>query len=149
MRWRGVSTGWTFLLLALALWIARGTVFSAGPDFAQRPVFAGGPVRPSLAAVEPNAESPQSGAATDLDVPQRNAPQLDAAKGTDPNPAAANPDSTNLDDAVEPLVPKQPRSESDQDRLKAMALFAAARTNEQRQELPLALKQYERAPALR
>ncbi len=60
-------------------------------------------------------------------------------------PNDANLDDANLDDAAEPLVPKQRRSEAEQDRLQATALFAAARTCEQRQDYPAALRLYERA----
>jgi tetratricopeptide (TPR) repeat protein len=51
----------------------------------------------------------------------------------------------SFDDRPEPLVMKHPRSESQQDRLDAAALFAAGRTLEQRDELPAALRDYERA----
>ncbi|MDZ4819179.1 MAG: tetratricopeptide repeat protein [Planctomycetota bacterium] len=43
------------------------------------------------------------------------------------------------------LAEQTPRSEADQDRLHAVSLFAAARLAEQRQELPKALRGYQRA----
>ncbi|HKD38258.1 MAG TPA: tetratricopeptide repeat protein, partial [Pirellulales bacterium] len=53
-----------------------------------------------------------------------------------------------LDDRPERLVPKQTRSEDDQDRLQAAAMFAAGRTLEQREEAAAALKMFERAARL-
>ena len=50
-----------------------------------------------------------------------------------------------LDDVVAPLVKSNPRSEAEQDRLNAVSMFAAGRMHEQRQELPEALRRYQRA----
>jgi tetratricopeptide (TPR) repeat protein len=50
-----------------------------------------------------------------------------------------------LEDPPQPLIPVRPRTEADQDRLDALALFAAARTHEQRQEYAQALRLYQRA----
>jgi tetratricopeptide (TPR) repeat protein len=53
--------------------------------------------------------------------------------------------SVELDDPLEVLVPLRPRSSRDTDRVQALALFAAGRVAEQKQELPRALRCYERA----
>jgi tetratricopeptide (TPR) repeat protein len=61
---------------------------------------------------------------------------------------AAAPDPTTaqqLDDSIEPLVPKTVRPEEDEDRLTAAALFSAGRTLEQRDKEAEALKRYLRA----
>jgi tetratricopeptide (TPR) repeat protein len=50
----------------------------------------------------------------------------------------------NLDDRALPL-PETQRSEAERDRLEAVSLFSAGRLFEQRQELPAALRRYERA----
>jgi len=50
-----------------------------------------------------------------------------------------------LEDAAEPLVERRSRSESDQDRIEALALFAAGRAHQQREEYAQALKYYQRA----
>lgn len=50
-----------------------------------------------------------------------------------------------LDNPLEPLSPKQPRTEDDEDHLAALAHFSAGRMLEQRQQLPEALREYERA----
>jgi tetratricopeptide (TPR) repeat protein len=60
-------------------------------------------------------------------------------------PARENPRSDSFEDRPEPLVTKHPRSEAEQDRLDAAAQFAAGRTVEQRDELPAALRDFERA----
>ncbi|MCC7083580.1 MAG: tetratricopeptide repeat protein [Pirellulales bacterium] len=61
-------------------------------------------------------------------------------------PAVASPTATQtLDDAIEPLAPKVARTEEDEDKLTAAALFSAGRTLEQRQKLPAALRRYQRA----
>lgn len=64
-------------------------------------------------------------------------------------PPAANPvkpaAALELDDPVEPLKPLHARSEADADRVKAQALFGAARMAEQKQDLAGALRLYERA----
>ena len=67
-----------------------------------------------------------------------------------PLPVAAEPapvpaGSLELDDPAAPLQPVRPRSEVQVDRVQAAALFSAARQAEQRQDLPAALRLYERA----
>jgi tetratricopeptide (TPR) repeat protein len=59
----------------------------------------------------------------------------------DPTPPAKQ----LLDNPLEPLTPKEARSETDEDRLAAIAHFSAGRMLEQRQQLPEALREYERA----
>ena len=58
----------------------------------------------------------------------------------DPVPAAA----LELDDTAEPLVPLKKRGGREDDRIRALALFAAARVAEQKQDYPLALRNYQR-----
>ncbi len=65
-------------------------------------------------------------------------PQFAAAA---PTPTATQP----LDDPLEILSPRQARTEQEEDRLAAAAHFSAGRMLEQRQMLPEALRQYERA----
>src|SRR5262245_40545924 len=55
------------------------------------------------------------------------------------------PPATQLEDAPEPFVPSRPRSEVQNDRLRSLALFAAGRVAEQKQDYPLALRNYQRA----
>ncbi len=50
-----------------------------------------------------------------------------------------------LDDAAEPLTPQQPRTETQRDRLEAIALFSAGRMHERRDEYADALRCYQRA----
>jgi len=50
-----------------------------------------------------------------------------------------------FDDPITPLAPKRPRTEAESDHLHALALFAAGRMAEQKQELSAALRMYERA----
>lgn len=50
-----------------------------------------------------------------------------------------------LDDPLEPLDPKRPRTEADLDRLHAAALFATGRVLEQKGESLIALRKFERA----
>lgn len=52
---------------------------------------------------------------------------------------------SDLEDPVVPLAPKVPRSAADLERVDAMALFAAGRLHEQRQEFNEALKLYQKA----
>jgi tetratricopeptide (TPR) repeat protein len=59
----------------------------------------------------------------------------------DPTPPAKQP----LDNPLETFNPKQPRTEEEQDRLTALAHFSAGHMLEQRQQLPEALREYERA----
>lgn len=60
-------------------------------------------------------------------------------------PPARSNTETDLDDPVLPLEPKSKRTEADEDRLQALALFAEGRTLEQRNETAEALRKYERA----
>ena len=62
----------------------------------------------------------------------------------DPPPARPNTEA-DLDDPVLPLQPKTKRTEAEEDRLQALALFAEGRTLEQRNEQAEALRKYERA----
>jgi tetratricopeptide (TPR) repeat protein len=50
-----------------------------------------------------------------------------------------------LDDRPELLVPKQPRTEADRDRIEAVTLFSTGRMHEQREEYADALRCYQRA----
>jgi len=60
-------------------------------------------------------------------------------------PPSRSSTETDLDDPVLPLQPKTKRTEADEDRLQALALFAEGRTLEQRNELAAALRKYQRA----
>jgi tetratricopeptide (TPR) repeat protein len=53
-----------------------------------------------------------------------------------------------LDDPVEPLVPKKPRTAEEQNRLDAMAHYMTGQLLEQRSEFPQALDAYKKAIAL-
>jgi tetratricopeptide (TPR) repeat protein len=57
----------------------------------------------------------------------------------------AAPPANEFKDRPEPFVPRQAASEEDRNHLEALALFAAARTEEQRGNLPSALRLYQRA----
>ena len=50
-----------------------------------------------------------------------------------------------LDDALEPLLPVQRRTEAEQDRLHAAALYAAGRLSEKKPDFSNALRYYQRA----
>jgi len=50
-----------------------------------------------------------------------------------------------LEDPPQPLVPKQPRTEAEEDRLEALALFAAGRMLERKNRRAEALQRYQRA----
>ena len=67
----------------------------------------------------------------------------DAPTAAPEAPPAA--DSLQLDDPAEPFVPLKPRSAGDEDHIQALALFAAARVAEQKQDYALALRNYQRA----
>ena len=67
-------------------------------------------------------------------------PTLAAAQATPP----AKP-TTELDDVPEKLEPKRPKTEADRDQIEAMSLFAAGRTEEDRDNLAAALRLYQRA----
>lgn len=71
-------------------------------------------------------------------------PQPAAAKN---QPPAAG-QSVELDDPLEILVPERARTGRENDRVQALALFAAGRVAEQKQDLPRALRSYERAHRL-
>lgn len=58
------------------------------------------------------------------------------------------PAFNDLDDPLTPFVPKVGRSEEEEDRLEALAMFAAGRALEQQQDLAGALRRYERAVRL-
>ncbi len=58
---------------------------------------------------------------------------------------AAAPMGTDLDDKPAPLSPKQGRTQEEQERLEALALFAAGRMKEQQQDYAGALRLYQRA----
>lgn len=60
-------------------------------------------------------------------------------------PAKPAPPPLVLEDKPELLVPKRPRTELDQDRLEALALFSAARLYEQRRDYGRAIQLYQRA----
>jgi tetratricopeptide (TPR) repeat protein len=59
--------------------------------------------------------------------------------------AAAPLTASELEDPVEALVPLKKRGGREDDRIRALALFAAARVAEQKQDFPLALQNYQRA----
>ncbi len=60
-------------------------------------------------------------------------------------PPKQPPGAAALDDQPEVLAAKSKRSEAEQDRLDALALFSTARVAEDRGDLPRALRLYERA----
>ncbi len=66
-----------------------------------------------------------------------------------PTAATAEPVDENdlplFEDRPEPLVPANPRSEADEDRVRASALYAHGRVLFQRREFPAALRRYQRA----
>ena len=60
-------------------------------------------------------------------------------------PASPVPAPLILDDAPQPLTPPQPRTEAQRDHLEAIALFAAGRMHQRREEYADALRCYQRA----
>ncbi len=62
-------------------------------------------------------------------------------------PKAVSP-AGEFDDAPTTLVPKQPRSAAERDKLEATALFSSGRTLEQNKEYETALRKYQRAVRL-
>jgi len=64
-----------------------------------------------------------------------------AAEGASTSPLGV----LSLDDPVEPLDPKRDRSEAEQDRLAALSMYGAGRMKQQQDELPAALRLYQRA----
>jgi len=76
------------------------------------------------------------------------AAKVPAAAPVDSPPAPSGaplPAATELDDPVAPLEPLAKRSGREDDRIRALALFAAGRVAEQKQDYPRALRNYERA----
>ena len=59
--------------------------------------------------------------------------------------APTPPPSQDLDNPLEPLKTQKPRTEGEDDRITSLALFATARTLEQRHDLEQALRHYQRA----
>ena len=59
--------------------------------------------------------------------------------------AAAKPAASVVDDNPEPFVPRQTRSEKQQNRIEALSLFSLARMHEQNDENAEALRLYQRA----
>ncbi|MGD9647033.1 MAG: tetratricopeptide repeat protein, partial [Pirellulales bacterium] len=58
---------------------------------------------------------------------------------------ADRPDDTTAAYDTGPFKPKVPRDETDEERLTALALYSAGRMHEEKEELPQALRMYERA----
>lgn len=75
-------------------------------------------------------------AAPAVDAPKHSAAAADKVKA---------PQALQIDDAPQPLTPKRPRTAAEQDRLEALALFAAGRMKEQEQDFNGALRLYQRA----
>ena len=61
------------------------------------------------------------------------------------SPEAPRPDPLVLDDPLEPPKPRRARTESDEDRIEALARFSAARMLERHDESASALRHYQRA----
>jgi tetratricopeptide (TPR) repeat protein len=60
-------------------------------------------------------------------------------------PAAKGPGPLILDDVPQPMTARRPRTESDRQHVEALALFAAGRMHERREEFAEALRCYQRA----
>ncbi len=60
-------------------------------------------------------------------------------------PAAPGPAPLILEDVPQPMTVQRPRSQSERDHLQALALFAAGRMHERREEFAEALRGYQRA----
>ncbi len=58
--------------------------------------------------------------------------------------AVAPAEGDSFENPPEPLAPRKARSEAEEDRITALALFSAGRGLEQRDQLPQALRHYER-----
>jgi tetratricopeptide (TPR) repeat protein len=71
--------------------------------------------------------------------------RADETGRVDAPPKAIPPGPTLLDDIPLPLIQQQPRNEEEQERVEALALFAAGRMHERRGEDREALRRYERA----
>jgi tetratricopeptide (TPR) repeat protein len=67
------------------------------------------------------------------------------AEPTAKAPDAPPPESFELDEPAEPLVPVKDRTWREKDHIRALALFAAGRVAEQQQDYETALRNYERA----
>lgn len=75
-----------------------------------------------------------------------NARAAEAAAGETSAPSDADrPGRLILEDPLQPFVPRQPRTEAEEDHVESLALFAAARMHELRQEYAEALRGYQRA----
>ncbi|MEX0675874.1 MAG: tetratricopeptide repeat protein [Pirellulales bacterium] len=76
-------------------------------------------------------------------------PPRSAVLGHEPAPQTAGKppavESLQLDDPLEPFVPLRPRTGREEDHIRALALFAAARVAEQKQDYDTALRSYQRA----
>lgn len=72
------------------------------------------------------------------------APATSEAPPADDAPVAP-PGASDLEEPAAPFAPKVPRSEADEERLEALAMFGAGRAHEQHGELAQALRLYQRA----
>lgn len=81
------------------------------------------------------AAAPGGAPAADSEAPAASPSAAPKADGT----------SIELSDPVEPLAPLKKRTGREEDRVKALALFAAGRVAEQQQKYPEALRYYQRA----
>lgn len=90
------------------------------------------------AAAAPRQPSPASGPPPQAAVKPAPPAAAEPAKRDGPPPLV-------LEDKPEWLAPAKPRSESERDRLEALALFSAARIRENRQDYAAALRLYQRA----
>ncbi len=84
-----------------------------------------------LAVCPALAKAPGAAPATPADALQTTSPEIG--------------ESIELTDPIEPLVPLKQRTGREEDRIRALALFAAGRVAEQQQKYPEALRYYERA----
>jgi tetratricopeptide (TPR) repeat protein len=118
---------WAAALLSLCLLLLpRPTVAAFGPTDA---------TAEAAPAAAPEAEAPSS-PSTSKDAP--------ATPAAEASPTDSPQDSLQLDDPVEPLVPLRPRTGREEDHVRALALFAAARVAEQKQDYEQALRNYQR-----
>jgi len=67
------------------------------------------------------------------------------ASGSKPEAPPDRPGPLVLEERPDRFVPKQPRTEAEQDRVEALALFSTARIREQAHDYPAALRLYQRA----
>lgn len=72
-------------------------------------------------------------------------PSIETSKTAPDDRRADVESSTQLTDPVEPFTPLRPRTSREEDRIRALALFAAGRVAEQQQKYPEALRYYQRA----